>query len=245
MRRTPATRAAVRGGRNNKGLVTFDRSVKKQAFYFYKTCWSAESFVYLCGKRFTKRAEDKVDIRVYSNRARVDLWVNGRYAGGQDGARVFEFQGVELDRSLNEIVAKTPEGCVDTLILERVEQFPQEYVYKEEKQVAGAVTQWFAGLSASDADMPKEIIVREGYLSVNDSMEEIYHYSEGRQAVQEFIAAPLALANPAMAERLSGGGQMTFTAIWHHINRMLPDEVYYLLNERLNGIKKLPGKICE
>ncbi len=225
-------------GRNNKGLVTFDRAMKKQAFYFYKACWSAEPFVYLCGKRFTKRAGHTVDIRVYSNRACVELWVNGRYAGRREGARVFAFKGIELDRPLNEIVAKTPDGCTDMLILEQVEQFPEEYTYKEEKQVAGAVAQWFAKISGSGAQVPKEIVVREGYLSVDDSMEDIFRYPEGRQAVQELIAAPLALANPAMAERLSGGGALTFTAVWHHINRMLPDEVYYLLNERLNQIKK-------
>lgn len=225
-------------GRNNKGLVTFDRAVKKQAFYFYKACWSAEPFVYLCGKRFGKRAGSAVDIRVYSNRARVELWVNGRYAGGQDGTRVFEFKGVALDRPLNEILAKTPEGCTDMLILERVEQFPGEYVYKEEKQVAGAVAQWFAKLSGSGARVPDEITVREGYLSVDDSMDEIYRYEEGRQAVRDLIAAPLALADPAMAERLSGGSAMTFTAIWHHIRKRLPDELYGLLNERLNKIKK-------
>lgn len=225
-------------GRNNKGLVTFDRAVKKQAFYFYKACWGAEPFVYLCGKRFTKRAGHTADIRVYSNRACVELWVNGRYAGRREGARVFAFEGIELDRPLNEIVAKTPDGCADMLILEQVEQFPEEYTYKEEKQVAGAVAQWFAKVSGSGAQVPKEIVVREGYLSVDDSMEDIFRYPEGRQAVQELIAAPLALANPAMAERLSGGGALTFTAVWHHINRMLPDEVYYLLNERLNQIKK-------
>lgn len=225
-------------GRNNKGLVTFDRAVKKQAFYFYKACWSAEPFVYLCGKRFGKRAGNAVDIRVYSNRARVELWVNGRYAGGQDGTRVFEFKGVALDCPVNEILAKTPEGCTDMLILERVEQFPGEYVYKEEKQVAGAVAQWFAKLSGSGGRVPDEITVREGYLSVDDSMDEIYRYEEGRQAVRDLIAAPLALADPAMAKRLSGGSAMTFTAIWHHIRKQLPDELYGLLNERLNKIKK-------
>lgn len=225
-------------GRNNKGIVTFDRAVKKQAFYFYKACWSTEPFVYLCGKRFTKRAESVVDLQAYSNGTCVELWVNGRSVGRKEGKRIFRFPQVELDRQFNEIVARTPDGSTDTLILERVAQSPEEYVYKEEKQVAGAVAQWFAGIAAPGADVPGEIVVREGFLSVDDPMDEILRDPEGRQAVEELVAAPLSLVNPAMAERLSGGGALTFTAIWHHIKKMLPDEVYYLLNERLSEIKK-------
>ena len=39
-------------GRNNKGLMTFDRKTRKDAFWFYKACWSDEPFVYITGKRF-------------------------------------------------------------------------------------------------------------------------------------------------------------------------------------------------
>ena len=39
-------------GLNQKGLVSFDRKQKKDAFYLYKAAWSKESFVHLCGKRY-------------------------------------------------------------------------------------------------------------------------------------------------------------------------------------------------
>jgi len=84
----------------------------------------------------------------------------------------------------------------------------------------------------------KEIFEKKGYLSVSDSMEEIIKYPEGFKAVQELIAKPLEIINPAMANRMSTGGALSFTSIWNHINKFLPDEVYYLLNERLNKIKK-------
>ncbi len=43
-------------GRNQKGLVNFDRSVKKDAFYAYKAAWSDEPFVHLAGRRYVDRA---------------------------------------------------------------------------------------------------------------------------------------------------------------------------------------------
>ncbi len=33
-------------GMNNKGLVTYDRSIKKDAFYYYKASWSQESVIH-------------------------------------------------------------------------------------------------------------------------------------------------------------------------------------------------------
>ncbi len=225
-------------GRNNKGLVTYDRKIKKQAFYLYKALWCKEPFVYLCGKRFTKRAEDKIDIKVYSNQETVDLWVNGEKAGRLKGNAVFEFKEIALTEHFNEILVRTPNGLMDTLVLEKAEKVPDEYIYVEEKNISDAVKNWFENLMADNTFEVGEIIIREGYLSVNDPMEEIYKYPEGYQAVQELIAAPMALNNPAMAGRMSSGGVLSFTSIWNHISKYLPNETYYLLNERLNKIKK-------
>ena len=43
-------------GRNNKGLITYDRKIKKDAFYMYKANWSDEKFVHITSKRFVDRA---------------------------------------------------------------------------------------------------------------------------------------------------------------------------------------------
>ena len=225
-------------GRNNKGLVTFDRKVKKQAFYLYKARWSKEPFVYLCGKRFAKRSQDKIDIKVYSNQEKVDLWVNGEYKESLQGTTVFEFKEIALPEKFNEILVRTPNGLMDTLVFEKVDKVPDEYMYVEEKNISDAVKNWFEDLMADNTAEVGEIVIREGYLSVNDPMEEIYEYPEGYKAVQELIAAPMALNNPAMAGRMSKGGVLSFTSIWNHISKYMPDEAYYLLNERLNKIKK-------
>ncbi len=45
-------------GLNQKGLVTFDRKLKKDALYLYKAAWNKkEPFVHLCGRRYINRAE--------------------------------------------------------------------------------------------------------------------------------------------------------------------------------------------
>ena len=223
-------------GRNNKGLVTYDRKVKKQAFYFYKAAWSEEPFVYLCGKRFEKHANDRIVIKVYSNQSQVDLWVNGVHRGTSQGKTIFEFQNVELKDGYNEILVKTPGGFMDSMVVKKVFTFPESYVWKEEKSYSEAVTQWFANI-AGEA-VKKELEIKEGYLSVHDTMDDIYKYPEGYQAVQELIVAALEVDNKAMAKRMQGGGGLSFHSIWGHISKMLPDELYYLLNERLNKIKK-------
>lgn len=66
---------------NDKGLVTFDRRVKKDAFYFYKANWSDEPFVHITGRRYAERAHPVNDIRVYSNVPAITATLNGRDLG--------------------------------------------------------------------------------------------------------------------------------------------------------------------
>ena len=35
-------------GRNNKGLVTYDRKIKKDAFYIYQAYWTTAPMVHVC-----------------------------------------------------------------------------------------------------------------------------------------------------------------------------------------------------
>jgi beta-galactosidase len=42
-------------GRNDKGMVTYDRSTRKDAFYMYKANWSQDPFVHITSRRFTLR----------------------------------------------------------------------------------------------------------------------------------------------------------------------------------------------
>jgi beta-galactosidase len=63
-------------GRNDKGLVSYDRQTKKDAFYFYQANWTTAPMVHIAGRRFNPRSTETVDIKVYSNRDQVRLRVN-------------------------------------------------------------------------------------------------------------------------------------------------------------------------
>ena len=78
-------------GMNHKGLVTFDRKTRKDAFYLYKAWWSSEPFVYIAGRRFVDRPNAKSTVTVYSNQPSVALYINGKKVAEQTGEKVFRF----------------------------------------------------------------------------------------------------------------------------------------------------------
>ena len=93
-------------GINDKGLVTNDRRVKKDAFFFYKAHWNSEPMVHITGRRFNPRDTPEVEIKVYSNCESVALRVNGKALESQPGAgRVCVWRGVALQAGGNRIEA--------------------------------------------------------------------------------------------------------------------------------------------
>lgn len=64
---------------NDKGIVTRDRKVKKDAFYLYKACWNHnEPTIYITSRRYAERTSDTLVIKVYSNLHNLTLYQNGR-----------------------------------------------------------------------------------------------------------------------------------------------------------------------
>jgi beta-galactosidase len=95
-------------GVNDKGLVSFDRKLKKDAFYFYKSQWNkTDPFVYITSRRFTKRTQKITTVKVYSNQKKVVLMVNGKdYGiGNQFHPGVFVWDKVGLQEGLNNLKA--------------------------------------------------------------------------------------------------------------------------------------------
>jgi beta-galactosidase len=92
-------------GRNDKGLVTADRKICKDAFFYYKANWSDEPVLCLTSRRFIERTNATTDVKVYSNTAEVELLVNNVSQGKRaDGAkRVFVWKQVALAGGGNQI----------------------------------------------------------------------------------------------------------------------------------------------
>lgn len=97
------------GQTNTKGIVTFGRDVKKDAFYFYKANWSAEPVTYIAERRHTERAYKTGKVKVYSNASAVTLKVNGvevaRKSAAECPLKVCDFGEVGLVAGNNEISA--------------------------------------------------------------------------------------------------------------------------------------------
>ena len=128
-------------GRNNKGLVTFDRSIRKDAFYLYKAYWSDEPFVHLCGSRFARRTGSVARVKVYSNADSVTLLVNGKPFASKEGRRIFEFDGIPLSR--HTFITARADGCTDSMTLQKVDSPEQSYILPKDTTTANIAANWF------------------------------------------------------------------------------------------------------
>ncbi|MEG1903432.1 MAG: glycoside hydrolase family 2 TIM barrel-domain containing protein [Bacteroidales bacterium] len=94
-----------RPGVNDKGLVSYDRRHKKDAFYFYKANWNKEPMVHIAEKRADKRTDRVNDITVFSNCKTVTLVINGKKVktGQPDELCMTVFKDMQLQPGANHI----------------------------------------------------------------------------------------------------------------------------------------------
>lgn len=95
-------------GLGDTGLVTFDRSVRKDAFYFYKANWNSEDpFVYISERRWQNRQKPVQTIKIFSNQADIELFVNGVSLGikSNDGLGRFIWTEVPMKIGANSVEA--------------------------------------------------------------------------------------------------------------------------------------------
>jgi beta-galactosidase/beta-glucuronidase len=100
-----------RNGFNDKGLATYDRKTRKDAWYWYQANWSDHPLVYITSRRLTERTQDLVDVKVYTNARRASLSVNGReLAALAPEDHVALWRGVKLDIGANRVVVTGDRG---------------------------------------------------------------------------------------------------------------------------------------
>lgn len=150
-------------GMNHKGLVTFDRQYKKDAFYAYKAWLSKEPFVHICGKRYVDRTEDVTKVTVYTNQPRVELFANGKSLGVQQKGE-YPFFYFDVPNSGETTLTAKAGDCTDESHLRHVDAPNRDYVLQEE----GAVINWF------------EIETPPGYMSINDTIGDILATTRGK-----------------------------------------------------------------
>ncbi|GAA1057273.1 beta-galactosidase [Agromyces luteolus] len=159
-------------GRNQKGLVSFDRTLKKDAFYLYKAAWSSEPFVHVAGRRRAERAEEVTEVIVYSNQDHVVLTVDGVEIGAVESRRAFRFR-VPLTGE-HEITARAG-ALTDTITLRKVDEVPAASVMP-----TTTIANWF-----DDAELPSP----DGFYSVRDSLGDIKQSEDGARVIASVMEA--------------------------------------------------------
>ena len=161
-------------GKNHKGLITFDRKIKKDAYYIYKAWWTKEPFVHLCGKRYHDRIEDVTEIKIYSNQKKVVLYVDDRETATLTGEHVFKFDLPIYGKHKIKVII--PEiNISDETEIEKVSEPNPAYFASKDK-----VKNWF------DEDV-EETAKEDGYLSINSTMAEIQAVPEGAAIVNKIM----------------------------------------------------------
>lgn len=157
-------------GQNHKGLVTFDRKYKKDAFYAYKAWLSDEPFVHICSKRYVDRVENVTKVTVYANQPEVELFVNGKSVGKKAAPDHFFYFEIE-NKGESQIVAVAGD-CRDESLIRKTETFNEAYRLREK----GAILNWF------------DITEPEGYFSINDKISDVMSCEGGRKVFEGLFA---------------------------------------------------------
>ena len=189
-------------GENQKGLVTFDRQTKKDAFYLYKAHWNKkEPFVHIAGGRYVDRPEPVTEIKVYSNQTEVTLSVDGKPFETQTGKFVFRFQ---VPISGEHSIHASSGDCHSVILVRKVSEPNPEY-----RMVASApVINWF------DADE-----IDPEYYSVADKLADIRANPEAGAVIDAMMAqgasgrgdvADVVKDNPALQRMM---GRMTLISL--------------------------------
>ena len=219
-------------GQNHKGLITFDRSYKKDSFYAYKAWLSDDPFVHLCGKRYIDRVEDVTKVTVYSNLPEVELFANGVSLGKKTSPEHFFYFDVP-NSGETELVAVAGE-FKDEGKIRKVDTMNESYVLKEK----GAVLNWF------DIDAP------EGRLSLNSKMSEIMDTFWGKLVLMSVFkkvkkgmsggkkAAGFDIPKDAMMKMMGSFTLLRLTSMLGMANVSFTKEELLSLNKKLNRIKK-------
>jgi beta-galactosidase len=98
-------------GRNDKGLVTYDRRTRKDAFYWYRAHWGPAPVVHLTSANWGVRTSAATEIKAYANAPAIEAVVNGRSLGTVSAAdHIFRWPGVVLAPGDNPIAVRARFG---------------------------------------------------------------------------------------------------------------------------------------
>lgn len=221
-------------GRNNKGLVTYDRKIKKDAFYMYKAHWSEEKFVHITSKRFINRAEDKIKVKVYSNCPEVTLFVNEKETETMRGSKIFIFENVQLKDGVNKIkvISKDNERILeDTAWVHKVSE-PDSSYKAPEAETGGIVANWFKVPDLEEVQI-EELEIKEDVYSTASTIGELFKNQDTKAILNKYLSG-FSDEHP-MYEMAQG---MSIDMLATMAEEILTEKVMFILNRELSKILK-------
>jgi len=221
-------------GRNNKGLVSYGRDIKKDAFYLYKAYWNkSEKFIHITGRRYFERIDDKVNIKLYSNLDEITLFINGEKFGVKNAQNIFVFNDVPLKSGMNRIKAVSG-SFVDEITLNKVQQANETYVLIEDDYGDNdGAKNWFSELGD---DIPALLEFKEVYFSIKDMIKDILIDEEATAILMSIFSVSGGFKpNPGMMKMLEG---MKLEMVINMAGKKAPKGAKYIVNAKLQKIKK-------
>ena len=227
-------------GMNNKGLVTYDRKEKKDAFYIYKAYWTTEPMVFVAGGRFVDRAPNERNITVYTNCDEVTLVLSGTEVETKKAAdHCVVFENVALVDGENTVCAKSGETVSNVITLNGVASHNYAYDLPEGNQGAN----WFDDPAAIAAR--KAMKYPKGYYSIKDKVGVLMSNPETAAILGGFMQKAMAGMGAGVMDMSAMGAEMAEFMNMMRLSDMLkmagdkvPAEVKIQLNEALTKIKK-------
>ena len=206
-------------GRNNKGLITYDRKTKKDAFYVYKAWWNPEPMIWISGCRFVNRGPDaERNVIVYTNCETVTLTVNGVDVATKEAVdHMITFENVVVDGE-NIITAHSGDVKANEIKLNGVAEHDYSYDLPDGNQGVN----WF--------DDPELV-----------AMKKAFKYPKDAYSIKDKMG--VLFDNPQTAAILGNlmQGFMSGNAMMSSMGQMSEEMMGFMRNMRLSDALKMAG----
>ena len=206
-------------GMNNKGLITYDRKIKKDAFFLYKAWWNPEPMIHVSGCRFVNRGPGaERNIIVYTNCDEVTLVVNGADVATKKAVdHMIVFEGVVVDGE-NVITAYSGDVKANEIKLNGV----AEHDYSYDLPDGNEGVNWF--------DDPAAVAMKKAFKYPKDA----FSIKDKMGAIMDHPEAGKLLAG-LMQQAMSGNAMMA------SMGQMSDEMMAFMRNMRLNDMLKMAG----
>lgn len=220
-------------GRNNKGLVTYDRKIKKDAFYMYKANWSDEKFVHITSKRFVDRATETIPVKVYTNCDEVTLYLNNDNIGSEkvvDNKVIFkDLVLVDGSNKVEVVSIDAGETYKDVAFFNKVDTPNEKYTISEDDKTF--VGNWFELPDVEDIEMV-ELEISDDVYSTESTFAEVIENEEAVKALEKYLGD---FTNNPMLD-MAKGMKLNYLATF--AADQFTEKMMYQINTELTKIKK-------